>query len=83
MISPVSEPAGEIGTIKTQLEDVENKIQELPELEEDIFTKCMEGKEGTAKNLRDCGENTQKQIFTLSQELVNLKESLQERLREL
>lgn len=71
---------GNTQELKTQLADVNAKIAALPELEKDIFTKCMEGKDGTAVNIRICQENTQKQVFTLSQELINLKKSLEQQL---
>ena len=69
--------------LEQQLSDVESKIRELPELEKDIFTKCMENKEGTTNNIRVCQEATQEQIFTLSQDLTNLKKALVEELDEL
>lgn len=61
----------------SQLADVNKKIEQLPELEKDIFTKCMDGKEGTSSDIKTCQEQTQKEIFTLSQDLSNLKQSLQ------
>lgn len=63
--------------ILLQLEDTQQKMKELPELEKDIFAKCMEGIQPTAANIRNCEETTQKNIYTLSQELTNLKNSLQ------
>lgn len=75
--------SAEEDNIKAQLVGVENKITDLPELEKDIFTKCMEGKEATAMNIRACQESTQEQAFTLSQDLVNLKKTLEDRLSEL
>lgn len=71
--SPTPEPTNDINQ---QLQDVQKKIDELPDLEKDIFSKCIENKEKTAENIRGCEESTQKQIYTLSQELNNLKESL-------
>lgn len=65
--------------ISKQLEDVNKKIAELPELENDVFSKCMETTDGTADDIKDCQESTQKQIFTLSQDLNNLKKSLEEK----
>lgn len=76
-------PTTELEKINLQLADVENKILELPELEKDAFTKCMEGKIATAVNLKSCEESTQKSIFTLSQELTNLKNSLEARKKDL
>ncbi|MBI2008808.1 hypothetical protein HYS84_00165 [Candidatus Saccharibacteria bacterium] len=66
--------------LKNQLADVELKIQQLPELEEDIFAKCMEGKSGTSSDLRSCQESTQRAIFTLSQDLSNLKLTIEAKL---
>ena len=66
-----------------QLEDTNFKMEELPELEKDIFAKCMGGKEPTASNIKLCEETTQKNVFTLSQELTNLKNSLQQELKTL
>jgi len=73
----------EIEKIKSELENVNRKISEIPELEKDIFYKCIEDKEITAKNIRTCEENTQKQIFDLSQDLVNLRADLQSILNKL
>lgn len=69
--------------LQQQLSDVESKIRELPELEKDIFAKCMENKEGTTNNIRVCQEATQEQIYTLSQDLTSLKKALAEKLDEL
>lgn len=66
-------------SVQKQLEDVNKKIAELPELENDIFSKCVETTEGTADDIKACQESTQKQIFTLSQDLNNLKKSLEEK----
>lgn len=66
--------------IRQQLEDVKQKIEELPELEEDIFSKCIEGKRGTQKQISQCQEKTQTKIHTLSQDLTNLKQNLESKL---
>lgn len=66
---------------KKQLADVQKKIDQLPELEKDIFSKCMEGKSGTASDIKACEESTQKEMFTLAQDLTNIKSSLEAKLR--
>ena len=63
--------------LNIQLTKVKSQLKELPELEKDIFTKCMEGKEGTAQNIAFCQENTQKQMHTLSQDLNNAKKDIE------
>jgi len=55
---------------------VEKQLKALPELEKDIFTKCMADKGGTAENIAFCQENTQKQMYTLAQDLTNAKKDL-------
>lgn len=74
------EETTENNQIEIQLTDVEEKISALPELEEDIFTKCMEKTKGGPQDIKKCEESTQKQIFTLSQDLANLKEELKKKL---
>lgn len=70
----------ETSQISIQLTDVNNKISELPKLEKDIFTKCMEGKRGTPQDIKQCEENIQKQMFVLSQDLINLKTDLEKQM---
>lgn len=60
-----------------QLNKVSRQIEQLPELEEDIFTKCMEENGGDAKKIAFCQENTQKQMHILAQELDSAKKDLQ------
>jgi hypothetical protein len=55
---------------------LQNQLKELPELESDVFSKCMEGKGGTAENIAFCQENTQKHIHDLAQDLSNAKKDL-------
>jgi hypothetical protein len=80
--TPNEEVSGEKSerTAEQQLVDVRNKINELPELEKDIFAKCITDKNKTAENIRACQERTQKEIFTLSQDLKNLERSLLEQI---
>lgn len=59
-----------------QLAKIDRQVKELPELEEDIFAKCMEERKGGAKNIAFCQENTQKQMHTLSQDLKNAKKDI-------
>lgn len=61
------------------LAKINKQIKELPELEEDIFTKCMEENKGGVENIPFCQENTQKQMHTLAQDLVNAKEDIESR----
>lgn len=68
-------------TAEQQLVDVRNKINDLPELEEDVFAKCIADKNKTAENIRACQETTRKEIFTLSQDLKNLEKSLLEQIQ--
>jgi len=63
--------------INRQIADINLKLKELPDLEKDIFTKCMEGKAAVAQNIAFCQENTQKQMFTLAEDLTNAKKDLQ------
>jgi len=58
-----------------QLSKLDAQIRQLPELEEDVFTKCMEEKD-TAKHIPFCQENTQEQMHTLSQDLKNAKSDI-------
>lgn len=67
--------------LESQLTDINEKINSLPNLEEDIFYKCMEGKEITPENIDICQTNTQEQIFTLSQELRNLENETKSELK--
>jgi uncharacterized protein HemX len=66
--------------IEKQLSDTQQKIQELPELENDIFTKCIESQKKIATNIKNCQEKTQKSIHTLSQELSGVKSDLENQL---
>lgn len=63
--------------INKQISKLDYQLEELPELEKDVFTKCMVGKDGTAQNIAYCQENTQEQMFTLSQDLSSAKKSLE------
>lgn len=64
-------------TINLQITKLDTQLQELPELEKDIFTKCMTDKNGTAQEIAFCQENTQKQMATLAQDLTNAKRELE------
>ena len=61
----------------TQITGISLKLKELPELEKDIFSKCMEKKEGVSQDIAFCQENTQKQMHDLAQDLTNAKKNLQ------
>ena len=63
--------------LNKQVTTIDNQLKELPELEKDIFTKCMEGKDPTAQSIAKCQENTQKQMHTLAQDLTSAKKDLQ------
>lgn len=63
--------------LNKQLAKVQSQLKELPELEKDIFTKCVEGKESTAQSIAFCQENTQKQMHTLAQDLNSAKKDLE------
>jgi len=63
--------------LNEQKAKIKKQLTELPDLEKDIFTKCMEDKGGTAKNIAFCQENTQKQMFTLAQDLNNAKNDIE------
>ena len=46
-----NQPSPSKENVSKQLEDVNKKISELPELENDIFSKCMETTKGTADDI--------------------------------
>lgn len=51
-----SSSESEIGRIKSEVEGIKDALKDRPQLYEEIFAECMEGKEGTADDVRACEE---------------------------
>lgn len=66
-------------SIQNQLEKTRKQIGELPELEEDIFAKCIGNGIIDVAKIAKCQESTQEQIHTLSQDLKSIEKELNDK----